>query len=78
LITTALNPNPLIAPLAIVLIGGLISSTILSRIVTQVMYRLIPPQIEEKITKSNEYTFQWQYRKPVPYIVPMGLAKCKG
>ena len=46
LIPLALNPNPLIAPLAIVLIGGLISSTILSRIVTPVMYKLIPPKIE--------------------------------
>ena len=43
LIPLAWNPNPLIAPLAIVLIGGLISSTILSRIVTPVMYKLIPP-----------------------------------
>ncbi|MEZ2442849.1 efflux RND transporter permease subunit [Chitinophaga sp. RCC_12] len=49
LLPIALNPNPLIAPLAIVLIGGLISSTILSRIVTPVMYKLIPPAIE-----SNE------------------------
>ncbi|WP_312190300.1 efflux RND transporter permease subunit, partial [Sphingobacterium sp.] len=51
LLPIALNPNPLIAPLAIVLIGGLISSTILSRIVTPVMYKLIPPQLEteEKI-----------------------------
>ncbi len=46
LIPLAMNPNPLIAPLAIVLIGGLISSTILSRIVTPVMYKLIPPSIE--------------------------------
>jgi len=46
LIPLASNPNPLIAPLAIVLIGGLISSTILSRIVTPVMYKLIPPSIE--------------------------------
>ncbi|NQX56220.1 efflux RND transporter permease subunit [Pedobacter panaciterrae] len=46
LIPLALNPNPLIAPLAIVLIGGLISSTILSRIVTPVMYKLIPPSIK--------------------------------
>jgi len=46
LIPLAMNPNPLIAPLAIVLIGGLISSTILSRIVTPVMYKLIPPKIE--------------------------------
>lgn len=45
LIPLAWNPNPLIAPLAIVLIGGLISSTILARIVTPVMYKLIPPSI---------------------------------
>lgn len=45
LIPIALNPNPLISPLALVLIGGLISSTILSRIVTPVMYQLIPPQV---------------------------------
>jgi len=46
LLPIALNPNPLVAPLAIVLIGGLISSTILARIVTPVMYKLIPPSIE--------------------------------
>jgi len=46
LIPLAMNPNPLISPLAIVLIGGLISSTILSRIVTPVMYKLIPPTVE--------------------------------
>ncbi len=46
LIPIAMNPNPQIAPLAMVLIGGLISSTILSRIVTPVMYKLIPPAIE--------------------------------
>lgn len=51
LIPIAMNPNPQIAPLAIVLIGGLISSTILSRIVTPVMYKLIPPQIEGLDTK---------------------------
>lgn len=46
LIPIAINPNPLISPLALVLIGGLISSTILSRIVTPVMYKLIPPAVE--------------------------------
>lgn len=50
LIPLAMNPNPQISPLALVLIGGLISSTILSRIVTPVMYKLIPPKIE--ITKN--------------------------
>jgi multidrug efflux pump subunit AcrB len=48
LIPLALNPNPQISPLALVLIGGLISSTILSRIVTPVMYKLIPPAIQDK------------------------------
>ena len=45
LLPIALSTNPLIEPLAIVLIGGLISSTILSRIVTPVVYKLIPPRI---------------------------------
>jgi multidrug efflux pump subunit AcrB len=47
LIPIAISTNPLIAPLAIVLIGGLISSTILSRVVTPVIYKIIPPAIEE-------------------------------
>lgn len=42
----AFNTNPQISPLALVLIGGLLSSTILSRIVTPVMYKLIPPAID--------------------------------
>jgi len=41
-----LENSPLISPLAIVLIGGLISSTLLSRLVTPVLYKLIPPQVE--------------------------------
>lgn len=45
LIPIALSTNPLISPLAIVLIGGLISSTLLSRIVTPVMYLLFPPKL---------------------------------
>lgn len=47
LLPIAWSSNPLISPLAIVMIGGLISSTLLSRIVTPVVYKLIPPQIEE-------------------------------
>lgn len=45
LLPIALSSNPLISPLAIVLIGGLISSTLLSRIVTPVVYKLIPPRV---------------------------------
>lgn len=49
LIPIAISTNPLIAPLAIVLIGGLISSTLLSRIVTPIIYELIPPAIDKEV-----------------------------
>jgi multidrug efflux pump subunit AcrB len=45
LMPIAVSTNPLISPLAIVLIGGLISSTLLSRVVTPVVYKLIPPRV---------------------------------
>jgi len=48
LIPIAISTNPLISPLAVVLIGGLISSTLLSRIVTPIIYKLIPPAITVK------------------------------
>ena len=51
LIPIAISSNPLISPLAIVLIGGLISSTLLSRLVTPVIYLLIPPAIETAADK---------------------------
>ncbi len=46
LLPLALENNPLYTPLAWVLIGGLISSTLLSRIVTPVLYKLMPPRVE--------------------------------
>ena len=49
LMPIAVSTNPLISPLAIVMIGGLISSTLLSRIVTPVVYKLIPPRIEPPV-----------------------------
>jgi multidrug efflux pump subunit AcrB len=45
LIPIAISTNPLISPLAVVIIGGLISSTLLSRIVTPIIYKLMPPRI---------------------------------
>ncbi|GAA4792271.1 efflux RND transporter permease subunit [Olivibacter ginsenosidimutans] len=48
LLPIAWSSNPLISPLAIVMIGGLISSTLLSRVVTPVVYKLMPPRIEEQ------------------------------
>jgi len=47
LIPIAVSTNPLISPLAIVIIGGLISSTLLSRVVTPVVYKLLPPKIND-------------------------------
>lgn len=46
LIPLAVERNPLYSPLALVLIGGLISSTLLSRLVTPIMYKLLPPAVE--------------------------------
>ena len=47
LIPLVLEHSPLYSPLAWVLIGGLISSLLLSRIVTPVLYKLLPPAIEQ-------------------------------
>ncbi|MBP7803451.1 MAG: efflux RND transporter permease subunit [Saprospiraceae bacterium] len=46
MVPLVLENSPLISPLAMVLIGGLISSTLLSRIVTPLLYYLIPPAVQ--------------------------------
>ena len=51
LLPLALSGSALYAPLAIVMIGGLLSSTLLARIVTPVMYKLLPPVIEQESTQ---------------------------
>jgi multidrug efflux pump subunit AcrB len=45
--------SDLYSPLALVLIGGIISSTLLSRLVTPVMYKLLPPKVELKHLDNN-------------------------
>jgi multidrug efflux pump subunit AcrB len=45
LMPLVMENNPLYSPLALVIIGGLISSTILTRIVTPVLYKLLAPRI---------------------------------
>jgi len=45
LLPLALQGSGLYSPLAIVIIGGLISSTLLARLVTPVMYKLLPPEV---------------------------------
>jgi multidrug efflux pump subunit AcrB len=46
LLPLALENVGIYSPMAWVIIGGLISSTLLARLVTPVMYRLIPPEID--------------------------------
>lgn len=45
LIPLVLESNPLYSPLALVIIGGLISSTLLTRVVTPVLYKLLAPKV---------------------------------
>ena len=45
LLPLALQGQALYAPLAWVIIGGLVSSTLLARIVTPVLYKLMPPSV---------------------------------
>lgn len=52
LLPLALQNAGMYSPLAWVIIGGLISSTLIARIVTPVMYKLIPPTIEVKKTAA--------------------------
>jgi multidrug efflux pump subunit AcrB len=45
LLPIALSKSGIYSPLAWVIIGGLITSTLLARLVTPVMYKLIPPEV---------------------------------
>ncbi|MBC7982548.1 MAG: efflux RND transporter permease subunit, partial [Candidatus Obscuribacterales bacterium] len=47
LLPLALQGNGMYSPLAWVMIGGLIASTLVARVVTPVVYKLIPPSIVE-------------------------------
>ncbi|HET7203004.1 MAG TPA: efflux RND transporter permease subunit [Steroidobacteraceae bacterium] len=48
LLPLAVQGSGLYSPLAIVIIGGLLSSTLIGRLVTPVMYKMLPPRIEAK------------------------------
>ena len=53
LMPLALQNSTFYSPMAWVIIGGLLSSTVLARIVTPVMYKLIPPTVNNyRITKE--------------------------
>jgi multidrug efflux pump subunit AcrB len=49
LLPLAVQGSGLYSPLAIVIIGGLIASTIVGGIITPVMYKLVPPSIQPKL-----------------------------
>jgi multidrug efflux pump subunit AcrB len=46
LLPLALERSALYSPLALVILGGLVSSTLLTRVVTPVLYKLLPPDVE--------------------------------
>jgi len=46
LIPLILEHSPLYSPLALVILGGLVSSTLLTRVVTPVLYKLLAPAVE--------------------------------
>jgi multidrug efflux pump subunit AcrB len=54
LIPLALENSALYSPLALVIMGGLVSSTILTRLVTPVMYKLFAPEITTLAVSADE------------------------
>jgi multidrug efflux pump subunit AcrB len=65
LLPLALEGSALYSPLAWVIIGGLVTSTLLARLVTPVMYRLLPPPVEVKVSSAAE---------PMPVPIPVRIA----
>jgi multidrug efflux pump subunit AcrB len=53
LLPLALQGSSLYSPLAWVIIGGLVSSTLIARLVTPVMYRLLAPPLSVEAEESN-------------------------
>ena len=53
LLPLAVQGSGMYSPLATVIIGGLISSTVLARLVTPVMYKLLPPAMEPAAAASR-------------------------
>jgi len=57
LIPLAVQGSSLYSPLAIVIIGGLVSSTLLSRLVTPVLYKLLPPT-QDEVNHTGEFAVE--------------------
>jgi hypothetical protein len=58
LLPIALSGSALYSPLAWVIIGGLISSTVLARLATPVMYKLLPPAMAFEPEAAEEDAFR--------------------
>jgi multidrug efflux pump subunit AcrB len=54
LVPLALERSALYSPLALVLLGGLVSSTLLARLVTPVLYELLPPEVAGASAEEGE------------------------
>jgi multidrug efflux pump subunit AcrB len=64
LLPLAFEGAPLYSPLAIVIIGGLVSSTLLARLVTPVLYKLLAPDVELEPTSAHEPSWPGDVRSP--------------
>jgi len=64
LIPLAAERSALYSPLAFVILGGLVSSTLLTRVVTPVLYKLLPPALEPAPTAPT----------PLPAVPTPGVA----
>ena len=58
LLPLALQNSAMYSPLAWVIIGGLLSSTFIARIVTPAIYKLIPPAIDVQSTSTTPHSAQ--------------------
>jgi multidrug efflux pump subunit AcrB len=66
LVPLAVERSALYSPLAWVILGGLVSSTLLTRVVTPVLYKLLPPEIERERVPQE------------PALAPAGAAEQAG
>ena len=64
LLPLALQGSGLYSPLAWVIIGGLLSSTLIARLVTPVLYKMLAPKLED------EYVAMVAVPSLVPSLVP--------
>lgn len=53
LVPLVLERSSLYSPLALVILGGLVSSTLLARLVTPVLYKLLPPELEPRPAEGH-------------------------